>query len=931
MPENPFIQFFRPPGGETAEREAVPPVPYRWAPVVFLGLLLSILLVTWPWATTLSTEFLEHWDPPFHAWKLELMARGILAGRLLPVDGNTNMLYPHSGALYHEALQWPQALVAAPFFALPHANPILIYHGVLLAFWTLSGVCLWMLLLALGTTRRAALLGALFFTLMPYSVSYMVEFNMKLNFGLPLFFFFAVRYVQRPSIRYACGMALAWWLQAASELYQAVFLLLLLPLVGLPVLAVHFRLIGSGRKFWLPAGCAGLLGGALTWAFLMPYLTLLDAGSIQRLLREIQNHSLEPLSYFCSLGRFRLWSAPVDWFDEMVVYPTAAMLLLTGLFSAQTALARRRMGPWGLGGWARAVRNVSLGLFAVLTFAIYHSGGSAWFAPAYPVLPVLAVGAAVVAAGFPVRRDLPSLFLGGLFAAAVLAFFLSLGPRLAILKYTAPFAAKNHVYLWLYAHVDALRGFRVVSRFSVFPLLFMCVASAFAWARLERRWLHRPWLRALWILPVALLALEAVPARIQTRPLQLPYASPVLDALDRMEQPHVLAVVPMADRYYTSRHMLQIGRHDRLFAYGWGGAFPKNAKKLEASLHPGRERPARAAALLRPLWPECLVLEDKHLSRGAVTGLTCNYTQLLADETELVQEDERFALLRFKPNPGPAVEEIRLIRADFLRENPVVHFRARLDGDGPPAELYLDVNGHLVGRVALTSETRDFRLRVPRSHVITLLPNRLRFHARDDRPFRLESFGAAADSGEIPSESSAAADCPPWVGHLHHVPPTAQRLDVAYGNALGILACDMPETTVAPGDSLPLRFYFQCRWPLKTLRQRNLAVRLYPAAGRWIEEEYPLAHATVDLHDYLCQRPWDRQANPCIYVADVTVRIPADLPAGEYAPFVLAKKTSGAALKGTQRGKGGKRFALPGTVRVRAEGSLRPAPGPDGE
>ena len=203
--------------------DAIPMVPYRQAPLVLLLLAAAILAMTWPWVRTFSTAFLDHWDPPFHTWKLEFVARTILSGHLLPPDGDTNMYYPHSGTLYFEALHWPQALVAAVLFGLTNFNPVLVYHIVLVLFWALAGVCLWMLLLALGSTRRAALLGALLFTIMPYRISYMVEFNMQLCFGLPLFFFFMVRYFQRPSIRYPCGMAMAWWLQASIELYQAIF------------------------------------------------------------------------------------------------------------------------------------------------------------------------------------------------------------------------------------------------------------------------------------------------------------------------------------------------------------------------------------------------------------------------------------------------------------------------------------------------------------------------------------------------------------------------------------------------------------------------------------------------------------------------------------------------------------------------------------
>ena len=73
------------------ERGDLPRVPYRQAPLVLLALAAAILAITWPWAANFATGFLQHWDPPFHAWKLEFVARAILGGHLLPPDGNTIM------------------------------------------------------------------------------------------------------------------------------------------------------------------------------------------------------------------------------------------------------------------------------------------------------------------------------------------------------------------------------------------------------------------------------------------------------------------------------------------------------------------------------------------------------------------------------------------------------------------------------------------------------------------------------------------------------------------------------------------------------------------------------------------------------------------------------------------------------------------------
>ena len=893
------------------DQTAIPAVPYRQAPIVGLLLGAAILAITWPWATTFATGFLQHWDPPFHAWKLEFVARAILDGHLLPPDGNTNMYYPHPGTLYFEALHWPQALVAAPLFALPHANPVLIYHLVLTFFWALSGLCFWMLLHALGATRRAALLGALLFTLMPYRISYMVEFNMQLCFGVPLFFFFLVRYFQRPSVRYACGAALAWWLQASSELYQAVFLLLVLPFPVLALLAKRGRLLRSGRRFWWPALAAAALGGFLTWLFLGPYLTLLNVHAVNRNLQEIATHVLEPLSYLRPGGRFHLL-APFDTRrDEMIVYPTAAMLLLATVYLAWGARATwRRAAPRWVR-WIRAVHAGALLAFMLLTFVIYHAGAPAPLGAAYAVLPVIAVAAgALLLLLHPARHDVPARFAAGLFAGAVFAYFMSLGPLIGLRH--SQFAADNVLYLWIYKQLPALQGFRVVSRFSLYVLLFLATAAALGWSRIERRWpTSRRRLYGAWAALLALAVLESFPGPFHIRPIRYPPVSSVLDGLDRMTEPYVLAMAPMGDRNYDSRHMLTIARSDRLFVYAWGGAYPTYTQQVRDALNPLAPQPEKAAFLLRQLWPDCWVLEDKHLSRGA--RVPVHYADLFSGLADVVAEDERYALLRLRPNPRPDGERIRLVRRDYLAAHPVLTFRARVPGGTPPGVLWLDVNGYVAGRWTLTDQPQDFRLAVPAAYFVDLLPNRFRFHAENDARFFLDDFNLAAPGPDLPppAERSVYFASLPWLGHIEKVPETAVPLEIRYRNGFEILACEPLETVAAPGGTIRLRHYVRCPRDLQIAANVSVRTRLRAPDGQWIEEGIALAD-TGDLQDVQCQ------LHPGIYDLEQSIQIPERLAPGNYTLFLLLRDNHSKRMAGKQNGKRGKLFPVPIPIRIQA-------------
>ena len=904
------------------ERDDGPRVPYRRAPLVLLLLAAAILAITWPWAANFATATFDHWDPPFHAWKLELVARSILAGHLLPPDGDTNMYYPHPGTLYFEALHWPQALVAAPLFAFPNANPVLIYHVVLVFFWALSGLCFWMLLHALGATRGAAWLGALIFVLMPYRISYAVEFNMQLCFGLPLFFFFMVRFFQRPSIRYACGMAMAWWLQAASELYQAVFLLLILPFPGVALLAARRRLLGDVRRFWLPVLCAAALGGTLTYVLLGPYLTLLNVHAVNRNLLEIATHVLEPFSYLRPGGRFHLL-APFDARqDEMVVYPTLALILLA---TAHLVLDARRLAAIAVPRWVtllRVVRWTALIAFAGMSFIIYYSGSRHHLQTLYATLPVVASSFAVLVLFHPTARDAATLFVTGLFAGAIFAFFLSMGPLLLIRH--AEFYAPNPIYVWLYNHLTMLQGFRVVSRFSIYVLIYMVIAAALAWSWIERRWLARPALRWLWLAPLLLAVVECLPrGPFRFSPLEVPYATPVLDLLDRREQPYVLAVVPMGQRSHDSRHMLQIGRTDRLFVYAWGGAYPTYTRQVRDSIDPFNPQPAETARLLRQLWPECLLLEDKPFARNRKPDMMFrpdlhrwrpyDYSALLSAETEVLAEDDRFVLMRLKSPATPLPEYIKLVRRDLLAAHPFLTFRAHVPAGAPPVVLWLDVNGYVAGRWTITDETRDFRLVVPAAFFVDLLPNRFRFHAEGDAPFLLDGFDLAAPGPDLPPP----ADCSvfsanlPWLGHIEGVPKTAVPLDVRYRNGFEILGCEPLETVAAPGGTIRLRYYVRCPRDLQVAANSVVRTRLRAPDGQWIEEGITLAD-TGDLQDLRCQ------LHPGLYDLDQTISIPERLPPGDYEMSVLLRDHREKRMVGMQNGKRGKLFPVPLPIRIQA-------------
>ena len=860
----------------TTPSAAPPRVPWRFAPLLLAIYAGAVALLSWPWLATASTRVLDHWDPPFHAWKLMFAARTLLAGHLLPPDGNTNLYYPNTGAFFYEALHWPQAVFAAPFLA-AGANPVLTYHLTLLFFCALSGVLFWAWLRALGLKRPGAVLGGLFFTLLPYRMSYLVEFNMQLAFGLPLLLFSFTRFFQRPGFRYALLAAAAWWLQATSELYQAIFFLFVAPLLVLPLFARAPSLLRSRRQFWLPLAAAAALGAALSLPFLLPYARTLGDGTLTRSLLEMRQHTLEPFSYLLPWGRFRLLPTSGAHRDEMSVYPTLAILLA----AAWAFVAHRRAPANARQRIARRLFAAACALFALLSVLTrLPSAGDGLVA----ALSWSAFAAVSLSIPPLLRRDrgVARAAAAGLGAAALFGLVMSFGPdiRIALTRTRAP----NVLFGLLHSAVPGLAGFRVVSRFAVFPVMALCAAAAVGVDTSWRALRDRPALwraSALALFLVAFLAECIRPTPLRTRPVRDVSGSTTLAALDARKTPFVLAVVPMGNRSLDSEHMLVVERHDRLGLWAWGGAYPHWTRSVRDALRPRNGiDPGYAAALLRQTWPETLVLEDRRPFPGILPD---DYAAWFGPLAETVAEDADFRLLRILPAAEDEAEAIRLVRRDVARARPVARFS--LSARQGPARVWLDLNGVPVGVWDVNAPVQA-EVAVPLELLADHLPERFRFHAEDDRPFRLDDFRLEAD--EPPADASLPQDAPdlPWLPFSRNLPRGATPLDIRYPN--GMVLCGAMRLPCADGqeayDALPLRLFLRFPETTRTVPGILLSPGFARNGSVLFKHPTPLRTA-VDANAF-------GQARGRIVAADVNLPIPALLLAGEAYEITLDVGTS---------------------------------------
>lgn len=857
-----------------------PRMSWRWSPLLLLGYAVAIVLLTWPWLAAPATHVFDHWDPPFHAWKLAFAARTLLAGHILPAFGNTNLYYPHSGTFFYEALHWPQAVFAAPLLGVGLPE-VAVYHITLVFFWALSGVLFWAWLRALGLRDPFAALGGLFFTVIPYRMSYAVEFNMQLVFGLPLLLFALTRFFQRPGFRYACLAAVAWWLQATSELYQAIFVLFAFPFWAVPFLARDPGLFKSFRRFWLPLAAAAALCAALSLPFLLPYAKTLGDGSLVRSLSEMRRHALEPFSYAVPWGRLRLLPFPRARHDEMSVFPTLllAALALWGIFSCLPDARRRKV---------TVVFGVLAALAAVFAVPVHFVRGAGnLFAE---IVSWLLLGAVIASLPWLCRRDrtIPRAACIGVGAAALFGLTMSFGPDL--LDSGTGATAPNHLFDLLHAASPALGGFRVVSRFAVFPMLAVCVAGAVGLQHAADRLARRPVvLRAvLGVVFFAVFLGECLLANpIRMRLIRDPSDSTALAAFDALPEPGVLAIVPMGERKLDSEHMLTIERHDRLGVWAWGGTYPDYTMNLKRALDPYSGDAVKAAALLRELWPEAYVLEDRRPFDGLIPA---DYATFFGPLASVVAEDPEFRLFRIEPDLTPAVEAIRLVRIDFASRLPRAVFKLSAPA---PARVWLDFNGVPVAAFEATAEPTTFSADIPAGLLVHHLPQRYRFHAEGDAPFVLADFHLEALPEGADEVVRPTAPIPelPWLNTLPVLPDDTTVLDVRYPGGITLRGVSLLSSTPRPSRAsglilpvYPIRLYFRFREE-DEIPPKILLAPGYAREGS-IVYKYPVTlRSVIDANAF----PFARDR---IVVADVELPVLEHFTSGETLGLTLDVQTS---------------------------------------
>lgn len=731
-----------------------------------ISAIILILLVTWPWVKHFDGELLRHWDPPFHAWKLEFMSKRILAGDPLFFNHETTLLYPHTGTLYFEAIQWPASMIGALLFGLTNWSPEFIYHMVMLIMWGLSAPCMFIFLkkLGIGTCISGAI--SLVFCILPYRISYMNEFQMQFAFVTPLVFMAIQSFFERPTVKAGITIAFLMWLYAITELNQAIFIVFTFPFFLISYLAKNPSFFNE-KNTWKGVIAAAITVILLIPILLWPYAVQHIAGAVDRDLSEVDKHSVQVLSFLKPFGRFRLWDFNAK-VEEWQAYPTlivgilgtfAIISICIKSFNNTSAPKWRRFAPLPL------ICSCTIFILLTILFQMSYLINSAICITLWSYLPLLCAASTLLvclSAGDE-NETIRTLYamLGAMFFCA----FLTNGPFLAINVGDYTFRASNKLYLALYKYGPFLSGFRAACRFGVFVHFILLVFVAFFSDSLIKRIsiCNLPFSFAkvtpflLSLVLICAVAIEAIPPTkmLSFMKVEKPQNNPVVKYLDQRERPFTLAVLPMGSKNFDGQTMFYLLKNKYNSFYAWCGYIPPETYKVNRAIMSGDYNFAYNE--LRTLWPECLILVDGHKSTDASKNYCkafpshvmrkantdkyiVDYPSALSPYATIEKKDKRFTLLALKPHP-PTNKVIKKFRTDYGKKYPY----AQLDISNTNATIINSVNLNGV-QINYKITEGQIEAKIPKKLLVKSGVNILTFNFKEE--VFVNDFTLTYDNGE---------------------------------------------------------------------------------------------------------------------------------------------------------------------------------------
>ena len=157
-------------------------------------------------------------DPLFYVWRIAWVSHQILRDPLGLF--HTNQFYPERFTLMYSDSSVVPMLMSAPLVWLG-VHPVIVYNILVVSTFVLSGVTMFLLVLALTARTDAALVAGTLFALYPFRFEHYQHLDLLMTMWMPLTLWGLHRTLASGRLRDGLATGVAFALQTLSSLYSA--------------------------------------------------------------------------------------------------------------------------------------------------------------------------------------------------------------------------------------------------------------------------------------------------------------------------------------------------------------------------------------------------------------------------------------------------------------------------------------------------------------------------------------------------------------------------------------------------------------------------------------------------------------------------------------------------------------------------------------
>ncbi len=279
-------------------------------------------VMTWPQPRVLATHAAPHHDVYFNLWRIRWIHHALTTS---PSDlFNGNQFFPERQVLAFSDAMLIEGATALPLLGIG-LPPVLVHNLLLLGAIAASGAGMFVLARHLSGSTAGGILAGIVFAFAPYRFEHYMHLELQWAVWSPWAFWALQRTIDTRAVKFGVLTGVFLALQLLSSIYYAMFLALLLVVVGgLQLIAIPRR----EQLLTLRSMTAGVLcAAAVTWAYAAPY------GDASRRVgarseAEVHTYSAKPINYLSATDNNVVYGSRHRAPSERRLFPGVVPLLL---------------------------------------------------------------------------------------------------------------------------------------------------------------------------------------------------------------------------------------------------------------------------------------------------------------------------------------------------------------------------------------------------------------------------------------------------------------------------------------------------------------------------------------------------------------------------------------------------------------------------